>query len=219
MNVTRQLDGTLRTVGFRRKQAFSLIEMLVATAIFMVILVAVVGLLVSSNRGYRATSDLSDRQQEIEAAVNVLRYDLSLAGYRGTTPDGLSRATTDPTLEVEKNHFGDSDRLVVRYFEDPDRLFGADDSCSAPCVVAYEVGVDDDDGQTYLYRQELSSDIIGLVQAVERFRVVSYVRRGGEEISATNAIPDDIAAINLEITFDDGFWWRFPVGLSNEQEL
>src|SRR6056297_3348734 len=81
---------------------FTLIELLLASAILVLIVGALSAYLVTSARAYETTEDLSDRQQEIEAAVNVLSYDLALAGYRGTTPSQQSRTFSGPTLEVVK---------------------------------------------------------------------------------------------------------------------
>lgn len=203
-----------------RRDGFTLIELLIASAVFIVVILAATGLLITSTRGYAVTEAVSDRQQEVEAAVNILEYDLKLAGYRGTTPTGLTRTFDDATLVVDKADDTSSDRIVIRYYEDSERLFGATDSCGSPCEVVYEVDVGDD-GTTYLYRQELNSDEVGLVQAVDLFKVRHYIRRGGERVTASEgvSIPDDVAALNIEITFLDGSLWRFPVGLSNEQEL
>ena len=215
------LAGSVQRVTRDRMQAgFTVLELLIASVIMIILLTALTGVFVSSSRAYRVTEEISNRQQEIEAAVKVLSYDLQLAGYRGTTPTEVGRLFGAPTLVVEKNDSTTSDRLIVRYFEDSSRLFGGQDSCGSPCVVTYEVGPGDD-GVLYLFRQEGSNEEKGIVQAVELFKIKHYVRRGGELVEANQGtpIPNDLAALNIEITFAEGGLWRFPVGVSNPQEM
>lgn len=198
---------------------FTVIELLIASAIFVVILGALTWYFSSSRQAMVLNEQLSDRQQEVEAAINVLAYDLALAGYKGTTPTDVARSFGHPSLSVEKDVGpGSSDRLVIRYFEDSDRLFGGDDTCGSPCVVTYEV--DDSDGEANLYRTEGNSPERGIVQRVEHFKVLQYIRRDGslEATTASSSPPSTLAGLNIEIAFSTGGLWRFPVGISNEQE-
>lgn len=201
-----------------REAGFTVIELLIASAIFVVIMGALTAYFVSSSRAMSVTEDLSDRQQEVEAAVNIMAYDLALAGYKGTTPTDVSRTFTQPSLVVEKAVGGGiSDRMIIRYFEDSHRLFGGAETCGSPCMVTYEV--DSEDGETNLYRQEGSDINRGIVQRVEHFKVIQYILRDGTtvDITSTTPVPKDLAALNIEIAFATGGLWRFPVGLSNVQ--
>lgn len=205
-------------------EGFTLVELLLASAILVLILVALTSYLTTSVRAYETTEDLSDRQQEIEAAVNVLSYDLALAGYRGTTPSQQGRTFSGPTLEVVKAADpADSDTLRLRYFEDDRRLFGSDPPCgtASDCLVTYEVGPDEDGEGTFLLRREGTSTERGIVQAVEYFHVREYLDRDGsfETITAGTELPDDVAGLNVEIAFTNGGLWRFPVAVSNLQSL
>lgn len=198
---------------------FTVVELVIASAIFAVILGTITWYFTTSNRAMALNEELSDRQQEVEAAINVLSYDLALAGYKGTTPTDIARSFGAPSLAIEKNvGAGGSDRLIIRYFEDSDRLFGGANTCGSPCVVTYEV--DSDDGENNLYRQEGTSPERGIVQRVDHFRVIQYILRDGtlEEITSTSSAPSNLAGLNIEIAFSTGGLWRFPVGISNEQE-
>lgn len=200
---------------------FTLIELLVATAVFMILVGALTAYFVSSSRGYRTTETVSDRQQEVSAAVNLMAYDLQLAGYRGTTPTDLARTFTGSTVVVTKAVGGGaSDRLDVQYFEDSRHLYGADDTCGSPCTVTYGVQ-NDASGQPYLYRQEGSAAARGIVQSVEHFKVLQYIRRDGSLVDAAagTPVPDDLGGLNIEIAFATGGLWRFPVGVSNDQVI
>jgi len=206
----------------KRTAGFTVIELLIASVILVIVLGALTSYMVSSRQAMGVTEQLSDRQQEVEAAVNVMSYDLALAGYRGTTPDDFARTFGNSTLLVEKEvDGGESDRLTIRYFEDSARLYGADDTCGSPCQVTYEVGTEDD-GLSYLLRQEGGAAERGIVQRVEYFRVIQVIQRDGSLVDITSAnaasLPSDLAGLNIEIAFSTGGLWRFPVGISNVQE-
>lgn len=209
----------------RRTEGFTVLELLLATAIVTIVLGAIAGLLATSARSTGAHEAASRRQQEIEAAVKVLSYDLALAGYRGTTPDEfVANVFSDPTVEIIKSGAtaANNDRLIVRYFEDEARLFGGAETCGRPCVVTYDVD-SDDTGTLLLYRQEGSSEERGIVQEVESFVIRTMFRRSGSSLSLDEiasgpvALPEDLAGLNVEIVFTDGTIWRFPVGLTNPQ--
>ena len=222
---TRCVSCEPAPVVLRTRVGFTVIELLIAALVMSVILLATTGLLVQSNQAYRVNELASERQQEIEAAVKILSYDLALAGYRGTTSAAFGENVfTDATVEVEKGGAAaaGSDKLIVRYFEDTDRLFGGQDTCGTPCVVTYDV--DDEGGVLLLYRREGTSEERGIVQEVRSFVVRQYITRAGKRCPFVGAdpekcppFPEDLAALNVEITFTDGGVWRFPVGVSNPQ--
>lgn len=222
----RVATGAHRRNQSIRTGGFTVLELVIAMAVLGVILAATTGLLRTSYRANQVNEDASSRQQEIEAAVKILSYDLSLAGYRGTTEGAFSANTfTAPTLEVVRRGASDgiNDRIIVRYFEDSERLYGATDTCGSPCTVLYDVGVDDE-GVRLLYRRELNADEVGIVQEVESFQVLQFIRRTGPPVDVSAAasgtsvpVPADLAALNIEIRFTDGGVWRFPVGVTNPQ--
>jgi prepilin-type N-terminal cleavage/methylation domain-containing protein len=209
----------------RERAGFTIIELLIASAVIAIVLGATTALLAQSYRAYQLNQQLSERQQEIEGAVKILSYDVALAGYRGNTLTDVARTFDDPTIQVFTGGAsageGASDRLVVRYFEDTDRLFGGTDACGSPCVVTYDV--DDDGGTLLLYRQEGTSEERGIVQEVESFRVLQYITRAGQPCTfgaleeGCPAFPNDLAGLNIEIRFTNGGTWRFPVGITNAQ--
>lgn len=201
------------------QSGFTLLELLIASAVFAVIIGALTAYFSTSTRGMAAMEASSNRQQELEAAVNVMTYDVALAGYKGTTPDDVARSFGASSLRVTKGAGpAGSDRLEISYFEDGERLFGGDDTCGSPCTVTYEV--DEEDGKYNLYRQEGASPERGIVQEVEHFKVIQFILRDGTQVDVvgTADAPDQLAALNIEIAFSTGGLWRFPVGVSNKQE-
>ena len=207
----------------QRRTGFTVIELLVASAVIAVVLGATTALLARSYQAYRLNQELSERQQEIEAAVKILSYDVALAGYRGTGAADMTRTFAAPTIQVFTGGAAaaGSDRLVVRYYEDTDRLFDGGDSCGSPCVVTYDV--DDQDGDVLLFREEGTAGVRGIVQQVQSFRVLQYIARGGQTCTFGDVepgcppFPEDLAALNVEIRFRDGAVWRFPIGITNPQ--
>jgi len=198
---------------------FTVLELLIASAVFVLVVGALAAYFATSTKGMQAMESISNRQQELEAAVNVMSYDVALSGYKGTTPDDVARTFGGSTLLVEKGVGpADSDRLRIQYFEDTSRLFGGANTCGSPCVVTYEV--DEEDGRLNLYRQEGDAPERGIVQEVEHFKVIQFILRDGTQvdITSTATAPSELAALNIEIAFSTGGLWRFPIGVSNKQE-
>ena len=52
-------------------------------------------------------------------------------------------------------------------------------------------------------------------------KAVMYVDRDGNitDISTTSVIPEELAGISIELTFDDGTFGRFLVGFNNNQDV
>ncbi len=209
--------------GARRTAGFTLLELLIAAAILVLILAAIGGLLVGSLHGYTTNETVSNRQQDVESAVAVLSYDLSLAGYRGATSTTFAAQDfgSTPTLEVVKGATAsDPDVLTIRYFEDTSRLYGATNTCTSYCQVSYEVGTDAD-GTSVLYRVEGdgSGTKRGILQNLANLKVVEYIQRNGVHVAADPGVsaPAALGGLNIELTLADGGVWRFPIGVANPQ--
>ena len=206
----------------------TLTELLIAAAVLGITIVAITALLAQTTQAYRVNEESSRRQQEIEAAVQILSYDLALAGYTGTDLASVSRTFGgSPTIEVRRGAAsdGESDLLVVRYFEDASRSYGADAGCDGSfCVVTYDVDFDEEAGSLVLYRIASGpgageDDVRGIVQAVEDFFVVGVILRSGEVAPLGTTLPSNMAGLYMEITFENGGAWRFPIGIGNSQVL
>lgn len=208
--------------NFRNSRGgFTIVELLIAAAIFTLVLGALTSLFVNTNRAYQVNERVTERQQDAEAAFQLLTYEISLAGYRGSCRDDYENnafSGDGRTLIVNK---GTSDMITVRYFED--RSFAGSDDCDDPLRVVEEqhvtFGVNTADNT--LYRQVGTGDELALVSNIVRLEVVHYIRRSGERVAAEPgvAIPEDIGALNIQITFADESVWRFPIGLNNPQYL
>ena len=78
----------------RVEKGFSLIELLIATAISLLILLAVSALFINSSRSERTNGAASEITTNGRYAIEVLRRDLLHAGYRGITSIPNSYLTT-----------------------------------------------------------------------------------------------------------------------------
>lgn len=208
--------------GRGARAGLSLVELLVVMAIFVVVLAALGGLFASSTRAYTVTSERSEALQDAEAVIQLIRYELALAGYRGIDVD-YDRPFTldggvDETLTVERGD--ESDVLTVRYFED--RYLGSGDTGERR--VSFRV---DPETET-LVRQErrtvggtVTTEL--LVGNIRDLRVTELVGPDRSRVSVDDVIagtevePDSLAGVIVVVDFSDGRVWEFMIGLSNPQ--
>jgi type II secretory pathway pseudopilin PulG len=201
---------------------FSLVELLVTAAIFIFVLGALGGLLVSSTRAYQVNAVRSEALQDSEAVLQIMRYEVGLAGYRG-----LGAATFDQpftmgapeTVDVRRLVTGDE--LTVRYFED--RFLESGDSGER--AVTFRV----DPASSTLERVERKAGVGALVVTellvgnIQAMRVLDLVGPDRERVSVagvlatTEAAPDALAGLHFRVTFVDGSNWEFLIGLTNPQ--
>jgi prepilin-type N-terminal cleavage/methylation domain-containing protein len=84
--------------GETRSQAgFSLIELLIAMVVTVVITGAIFGLILSSNTAFRREPEMSDRQQNIRVAMDLMEQDVTGAG---AGMDGFVQAFTPGLWQV-----------------------------------------------------------------------------------------------------------------------
>jgi prepilin-type N-terminal cleavage/methylation domain-containing protein len=195
-----------------RRSGFTLLELLIAAAIMAIILAALGALFVSSSQAYRTTVRVTERQQEAEAAIQLLVHEIGLAGYRGVGEHDANRTFSGDgrTLVITHGVGTAPDTVQVRYFED--RFLPGER------LVTFGVNAE----RRTIFRQEGAGEAQDIVSNVTNLQVIQYIRRDGIRVEVPPEeprppIPENLAAINLEITFADNSVWRFPVGLSNPQ--
>jgi prepilin-type N-terminal cleavage/methylation domain-containing protein len=199
----------------RRSQGFTLIELLISTAIMALVLVTLVALFSQSTKTLETNEAASERQQNAEAAAELLRYEVGLAGYRGTSSTALASNTfTGSTVSIGVNPSASaSDTIAVQYYED--RFYDGSSTITL-LSVTFSTGTDAN-GNPVLLRQQGSSGALAAAADVALLKVVKYVDRDGSiiDVSTTSTIPDALAAISIELTFADGDAGRFLVGFEN----
>ena len=175
------------------RAGFTLIETLVALAVFGLLLTS----LLQAERAFRhaeADEDQMLRTQQAQAVVELLRAELTMAGYRNEGPD----------LHVASSP--GSDRIAFRYLED--RL------AEAPAVrtVALEAGVDAR-GTPSLYRRVGTAYRQPAVAGLAELRVVAWL--DGASNAWTAAPPESPAAVRVHLEFAWGARTQVVVGFPN----
>lgn len=224
----RSVGSTVSTVLPRSTRSFdsvgfTVVELLITATIFIVILAAIGGLLVSSTRAYGTTAARTEAIQDSEAVLQLMRYEVAMAGYRGIEAGAYARSFTtgsDRSIIVHRTPAGDE--LTMRYFED--RYLGSGDSGER--VVTFRV---DSDSNT-LVRVEGRPGGAGtsfttelLVGNIAHMEVAEVVDRFRERFSIASLLadpgsgPELMAGVNVVVTFVDGLQWEFLIGVSNAQ--
>ena len=231
-----------RSVHARALQGLTLIELLVVTAIFLLLLGFLGSMFVGTTRAYRVTSERSEAIQDAEAVLQLIRYDLGRAGFRGVEDGAFNRSFSGCTsANLEANDLGSGaacqtvrvdldeagaggDLITVRFFET--RFLGGGDG---ERVITYSVDTD----ENALLRQEGVQEGRLLVGNIARLKVLDYVDRSREAYALTDlrGLPlagldgerqwpaglRELAGLNVEVTFVDGAVTEFLIGLHNPQ--
>lgn len=191
-------------------RGITLVELLVAAAIMMVLMGALLALFSSSRRGYQTVENVSLAAGALQSAVQTLRYDVSLAGFRGLNQDAIDdRSYDDPSIEVTTGKDGKTiEALVVRYWET--RFVGGNEQSR---VVRYLV----QEGR--LLRGEDGGTPVPLLDDVLAFEFMGYRSRSAPAALRQSAPQtEDLAAIELRIELSQGTAStseRFAVAMPN----
>jgi prepilin-type N-terminal cleavage/methylation domain-containing protein len=188
----------------KRHSGFTLIELLLAAAIMGVILTALSGLFVSTTRAYRANEDISERQQNMEAATQLLKYEIALAGYRGTdvNSSSASRKLSGSSLTVIPGSGSAPDILTIRYYEDR-----PPHSPESPELQVVTYSVDKNSNNVWnLYRQQgtASQAKQPAVEGVTNLKVTEYRLKNGAASASMPSKIEDLAGMTLRLTFVNG---------------
>ncbi len=192
----------------RREGGFTLLELLLAVALLIVVLATLATLFANSREAYGVNEEITDRQQTIQSAINVFRYEISLAGYRGTCAGAPTRSFAEPTFELARGDVSDS--VTVRYFED---RWPAN-----ACGTLRETTLFVDDGQNVLYMRRDGGTPEPALANVHSFRVVNFMDQQGGR--ATEVPPAGFIGIDVRVDYEDpiGSFSQFVVGVKNPQQ-
>ena len=200
---------------------FTVVELLVTAAIFVVVLGALGGLLVSSTRAYQVNAVRSEALQDSEAVLQLMRYEIGLAGYRGigaATFDQPFTMGSPETVVVRRTANGDE--VTVRYFED--QFLPTGDSGERSVTFRVDAAT-----KTLQRVERRPGNLVGttdlLVGNIDALQVLELVGPDRERIEVGAAIassavwPDALAGLNFRVTFVGGQTWEFMIGLTNPQ--
>lgn len=164
-----------------RQAGLTIIELLIAATIMLVILGAALSIYTSAVRANRTTTEVSEQRQEIQAAVALLQYEISLAGYRCVDAGAATRSLAGTPLTVIDGGSGDvPDRIIVRYHED--RYVAG---CTSQVVEFY---VQDDT----LFRRGPDGAAVAAIENVTNLQVRHWL----DQANAGFKVPTDRANVN-----------------------
>ncbi|HRP48052.1 MAG TPA: prepilin-type N-terminal cleavage/methylation domain-containing protein [Trueperaceae bacterium] len=179
------------------RQGFTIVELLIATAIFLTVLTALGSLFVSSHRASNANRDLVASSAQVLSAIQAIQYDVSMAGYRGVDAGAGDRTVVDPVVVTVDTSGGAAPQvteLTVRYFED--RYVGGG---AALTEVTYQV-----DEQGRLLRGANGDTPVLLATGIESLRLLNYRRTGSNVRAPGDVMPDDLTGLDLQIAYKQG---------------
>ncbi|OQY26015.1 MAG: hypothetical protein B6244_14425 [Candidatus Cloacimonetes bacterium 4572_55] len=88
------------TVKLKNSEGFTLLELLLALAIFMIVIGAAYSTFLSQQKSYMVQEQVADMQQNIRAGMFVMQRELRMAGYDpiphvGLNPDGITALSSN----------------------------------------------------------------------------------------------------------------------------
>jgi Tfp pilus assembly protein PilW len=175
----------------RQRSGITLIELLIAAAIMIIVLTALTNLFVSTTRAYQANERASELQQNMEAAAQLLKYDIALAGYRGT--ENLCVSLGGAPISVTTGTGTNPDSITVRYCED---------RYSSLTLQEVTFSISTASGVLNLFRQQGDSNQ-PIVEGVANLKVVSY-RNGSGTLQTTMPALNNLAGLTIRLTFVNG---------------
>lgn len=193
----------------------TLVELLVASALFLTLLTAFAALLAQARSADRTREAEQVAVIDREAIRHLLSYELSLAGYGGLGDASLLQAS-DPTLTVDFTE--DVHALSIRYVEDQ---FVA----NGPEIRTARLWVDPTAAQ--LLRAVDGAEAAVMADGITALRLDGYLRRDFGVVTAFDQVacggpcspPEFIAGVALTLDFSDGEALALTVGFHNLQRV
>lgn len=117
ITITRKYIQTIRGHHFTNEHGITMIELLVAVAIFGIIIAGSVQFFSSNYRSYVAQEEIAAMQQNVRFAKMFLERDIRMAGYgiRNLFVDGVR---VSPVIFANGAGAGGSDRITINYLDD-----------------------------------------------------------------------------------------------------
>ena len=160
---------------WRHTAGVTLVELLVALAIAALVMLVAGALLSTARAGERVLNDGVDPQRALELAAELLREELSLAGFVPWQPTGDGEPAP---------HGADVERIVVSGAGTPSQevalAFVDDRLASGPLLRRFGYSADRDGrGLPQLYRRSGDSSRQPVVQGVAQLQVTGYADANG----------------------------------------
>lgn len=185
----------------RARAGLTVLELLLAAVVLGVLLTLLAGLLQSTRRAYDANEQLSFEQQAVEAATELLRYELGLAGYRGADAACMTRDFGGlPALELSPGR----DQITIRFFED---RFKSEPKLNE---VAFKIK---SNGKA-LVRNSNGSYFQEAAQGITGLEVTEFVLHDSS-LSAQLPPLDKLAGLTVRLSFASGAQRDIPITFQN----
>lgn len=189
---------------------FSFVEMLIGSAVFVVVLLAVVMILDVSQRDYASGAAKSDAQQNVRVVLESMARELRMAGYApskaGCSPPPVGAVTALNPLTFRADVDGDKCVDQVIY------TFDAPTDTTKPCDVSDPAtigkitrSVQAWDGANWNPDPPAPTDKFEVAQCVKTVTITYYNNTGGA--AATSA---DVRRIRISITGEENVRGHAP---------
>lgn len=211
-------NGMKGTSLFTNQRGFTLVELLIATAITGIIGVMIVTAYNSQQHTYRQQDDVAQIQQNIRAAMHLLARDIRLAGYDptgsanaalipdGATPDNKLQVTMDLSEDGDIDDSGNGyDEATNNVVEDITYELSGTNLVRNTIVIAEDVEALDfeyldndynDIGNPVANADDIRAVQVSIVARGERVvgtpaYSLTFINQQGKEIWPDGATPDD----------------------------
>ena len=173
------------------KQGFSLVELMVVIVVSGIMMTSVYSLLFTQQKSYQVQEQTLEVQQEMRSGLDLLVYELRMAGYETNNSQGAGITNAQAT-SVTFTMLADNDDIDNNNNDlDNDEATGADEDGELK-TITYALYTED--GQQHLGRQELSSTRTAAIEYTEQLEF-----RYMDESGAETAVLDDIRSIRVRI--------------------
>ncbi len=161
--------------------AFTLVELLIVTAMMGIVTGSIYGIFVSSNRSYRTQDKVVEVQQNVRVGIDFMARDIRVAGFdpQGTADAGIEEATA----------------TKLRFTADMNRVNGIEDTNRERITYEY----DGADLLQYLYEGTGSATSETLIDDVSAL-TFTYLDSGGNDLGNPVANLAAIRTVLISLT-------------------
>jgi len=189
----------------REPAGFTLVEMMIATAMTMAVMGAIVTLITFAQGAFQSQGEVSDMQQRLRAAIELLAADVRTAGGNDA-----------PVRPYRVGEVRDDAEAGVHYRRDTITVFYERADATPPATVLQT--------RTYYLRADAASDTFDLMQYDGRQADLPLVDHVAGLAFAYFGDPSDSAAPRDPVAIDpaalaDGPWWKDAAGRTFDADL
>ncbi len=202
MKQNTRVNGRFRN-SMSCARGFSLIEMLIGSAVFVVVLLAILMILDISQRDYASGAAKSDVQENVRVALESMARELRMAGYApskaGCSPPPVGAVTAFNPLtfraDLDRDNCVDQ---VIYTFDAPTDTTKPCDVSDADTMGKITRSLQAWDGANWNPATPAPTDKFDVAQCVKTMTITYYNSAGGAA-----ATPADVRRIKISITGEE----------------